>query len=226
MVNMTCSLFVAAIWACFLVTTTVATTTSLQLRGNQEVEPAGKHSFSNWARQLQGPSLTTARCNMIRIEDYQAELQLLYEYEVEFALDSPRSLTSMELLIAHAVVQELDICDEYDRPLYKVKTNARHAFSKDRKLTIDSFDDASRVKLICREMSAHHQPLVLLWRGQGFVCPNPREVRVALSPVLPPFFSTTSRLTFKKKFTALSGPDSTILTFLVSSPQLSFELDF
>jgi hypothetical protein len=226
MVNMTRSLFVAAIWACFLVTTTVATTTSLQLRGNQEVEPAGKHSFSNLARQLQGPSLTTARCNMIRIEDYQAELQLLYEYEVEFALDSPRSLTGMELLIAHAVVQELDMCDEYDRPLYKVKTNARHAFSKDRKLTIDSFDDASRVKLICREMNAHHQPLVLLWRGQGFVCPNPREVRVALSPVLRPFFSTTSRPTFKKKFTALSGPDSTILTFLVSSPQPSFELDF
>jgi hypothetical protein len=149
MVNMTCTLLVAAIWPCFLVTTTVATASSLHLRGNHQVEPARKRSFSTLGRKLQGPSLTTARCNMIRVENYQAELQLLYEYEVEFAFDSPRSLSGMELLIAHAVVQELDVCDEYDRPLYKVQTNARHAFSKDSKLTIDSFD-ASSVPLICR----------------------------------------------------------------------------
>jgi hypothetical protein len=36
----------------------------------------------------------------------------------------------MEMAIAHAVAQELDTCDDMDRPLFKVKTDAKHAFSK------------------------------------------------------------------------------------------------
>jgi hypothetical protein len=64
------------------------------------------------------------------LEDYQAELQLLYKYLVEFESGGSRSLRGLEDAIAHAVAQELDTCDAMDRPLYKVKTNTQHDFSK------------------------------------------------------------------------------------------------
>jgi hypothetical protein len=81
-------------------------------------------------RSLQGPTLTTTNCNVIRLEDYQAELQLLFKYLVEFESGGSRSLRGLEDAIAHAVAQELDSCDAMDRPLYKVNTNTQHDFSK------------------------------------------------------------------------------------------------
>jgi hypothetical protein len=84
------------------------------------------------ARLLQTtPSaLTTTNCNAIRQEDYQAELQLVYEYLVEFKKGGSRSLHGIETAITHAVAQNLDTCDALDRPLYKIKANTRHTFSK------------------------------------------------------------------------------------------------
>jgi hypothetical protein len=103
-------------------------TKNVHLRGNHVVE---RRQESSW-RRLPAPTLTTTRCNVIRLEDYQAELQLVYSYLVEFATGSSRSLSGVETAITHAVAQELDDCDIIDRPLYKVKTNTRHAFSKER----------------------------------------------------------------------------------------------
>lgn len=103
-------------------------TKDVHLRGNHVVE---RRQESSW-RRLNAPTLTTTRCNAIHLEDYQAELQLVYSYLVEFAAGSSRSLSGIETAITHAVAQELDDCDVIDRPLYKVKTNTRHAFSKER----------------------------------------------------------------------------------------------
>jgi hypothetical protein len=72
-----------------------------------------------------------------RREDYYtAELHLYYVYSVEFEPDassnSPPSLTGMEAAITSAVSDAfMDACDLLDRPMYKVKTNMRHQFSKD-----------------------------------------------------------------------------------------------
>jgi hypothetical protein len=85
-------------------------------------------------RSLVGPTLTTTNCNAIRLEDYQAELQLVYKYLVEFAAGGSRSLHGLQQAITHAVAQELDSCDILDRPLYKIKTTTQHAFSKVGKL--------------------------------------------------------------------------------------------
>jgi hypothetical protein len=87
-------------------------------------------------RSLQGPTLTTTNCNVIRLDDYQAELQLLYKYLVEFESGGSRSLHGLEDAIAHAVAQELDTCDAMDRPLYKVKTNTQHDFSRTGELLV------------------------------------------------------------------------------------------
>ena len=103
-------------------------TKNVHLRGNHVVE---RRQESSW-RRLTAPTLTTTRCNAIHLEDYQAELQLVYSYLVEFAAGGSRSLSGIERAITHAVAQELDDCDIIDRPLYKVKTNTRHAFSKKR----------------------------------------------------------------------------------------------
>jgi hypothetical protein len=103
-------------------------TKDVYLRGNHVAE---RRKQSSW-RRLPAPTLTTTRCNVIRHEDYQAELQLVYSYLVEFAAGSSRSLSGVERAITHAVAEELDDCDVIDRPLYKVKTNTRHAISKGR----------------------------------------------------------------------------------------------
>lgn len=88
--------------------------------------------WENKPRHLaRGPTLTTTSCNVVRLEDYHAELQLVYAYLVEFASGSSRSLRGLEDVVTHAVAQELDACDDMDRPLYRVKTNTRHEFSKD-----------------------------------------------------------------------------------------------
>jgi hypothetical protein len=103
-------------------------TKNVHLRGNHVVE---RRQESSW-RRLTAPTLTTTRCNAIHLEDYQAELQLVYSYLVEFAAGGSRSLSGIERAITHAIAQELDDCDVLDRPSYKVKTNTRHAFSKER----------------------------------------------------------------------------------------------
>jgi hypothetical protein len=91
-------------------------------------------------RALASPTLTTTNCNAIRLEDYRAELQLVYKYVVEFAAGGSRSLIGLQQAIAHAVAQELNSCDILDRPLYKVKTTTQHAFSKDGKLSCCGHD--------------------------------------------------------------------------------------
>jgi hypothetical protein len=68
-------------------------------------------------RSLQSPTLATTNCNVIRLDDYQAELQLFYTYLVESKSGDSRSLHGLEDAIAHAVAQELDTCDSMDRPL-------------------------------------------------------------------------------------------------------------
>ena len=86
----------------------------------------------NIRRSLQAAqaAITTTSCNEIRTEDYEAELQLVYEYLVEFKEDSTRSLVGIERGITQAIAQELDACDALDRPVYKVKATSRHTFSK------------------------------------------------------------------------------------------------
>lgn len=103
---------------------TVSSTSDMKMLrgGNQKII---------YQRSLTGPTLTTTGCNVIRSDDYKAELQLVYSYLVEFAAGSSRSLRGLEDAIVHAVAQEMSSCDEFDRPLYKVRTNTQHVFSKD-----------------------------------------------------------------------------------------------
>lgn len=81
-------------------------------------------------RNLTASTVSTTECDNIRVEPYSAELQLLYEYSAEFEAGKSSSLAGLETAVAHAVALELDMCDELGRPLYKVKTNTRHTFSK------------------------------------------------------------------------------------------------
>lgn len=108
------------------------------LRGHYVLERSTEQLRDlNGYRRLTGPpSLVTPRCNVIRIEAYQAELQLVYSYLVEFATGKPRSLSGVEDAITYAVAQKLDECDEFDRPRYKIKTNTKHVFSKESKFKI------------------------------------------------------------------------------------------
>ena len=105
------------------------------LRGNYVIERSIEQAQrDNGWRSLAGPpALVTPRCNVIRMEAYQAELQLVYSYFVEFASGKARNLAGIEQAISYAVAQELDECDEYDRPRYKIKTNTKHVFSKESK---------------------------------------------------------------------------------------------
>lgn len=84
------------------------------------------------ARELQAIS---SNCNSVRSKDdyYSTELQLYYVYEVEFEDHAKsRSLAGLEAVITAAVMEAfVDACDLLDRPLYQVKTNMRHQFSKD-----------------------------------------------------------------------------------------------
>lgn len=83
-------------------------------------------------RQLQD---VDSNCNAIRSREdyYSAELQLYYMYTVEFQSNAKsRSLTGLEALITSSVMEVfVDECDLLDRPLYQVKTNMRHKFSKE-----------------------------------------------------------------------------------------------
>ena len=105
------------------------------LRGNYVLDLSIEQATNkNGWRSLSGPpALVTPRCNVIRMEAYQAELQLVYSYFVEFASGKTRNLVGIEQAITYAVAQELDACDEFDRPRYKIKTNTKHVFSKERK---------------------------------------------------------------------------------------------
>jgi hypothetical protein len=75
-------------------------------------------------------TVSTTNCEKMRSEPYSAELQLVYEYSAEFEAGKTKTLTGLEAAVAHAVASELDMCDDFGRPLYKVKTNTRHGYSK------------------------------------------------------------------------------------------------
>lgn len=81
-------------------------------------------------RMLNGNTITTPNCNLIRTAPYPAELQLFYTYSVE--INDDLLLTDMERAIENAVAMELDMCDVEGRPVFKVKTGARHSFSTSR----------------------------------------------------------------------------------------------
>jgi hypothetical protein len=110
-------------------TTNTVTDRTISLRGNRIVDQLPSPSTLLYHRHLTGETLTTTQCNVIRTEDYAAELQLFYSYLVEFDAGSSRSLAGVETAITHAVAQALDSCDVRDRPMFKVRTNARHIFS-------------------------------------------------------------------------------------------------
>jgi hypothetical protein len=101
----------------------------------QAVRPT-KRSFSVQplsnlrSRSLSDSAISTTDCSNIRLEPYQAQLQLVYEYSVEFEGGQISDLSGLERAIAYAVAFELNMCDDLDRPLYKIKTNTRHNYSK------------------------------------------------------------------------------------------------
>ena len=111
------------------INTAFADATYMLRRGRDE----GREGIMDINRSLQEAvpaAFTTTRCNAIRTDNYEAELRLSYEYEVEFKHGSSRSLEGIERAIIHAIAKELDACDALDRPVYKVKATARHTFSK------------------------------------------------------------------------------------------------
>jgi hypothetical protein len=81
------------------------------------------------ARKLTSTTVTTSDCNSIRLSPFPAELQLFYEYSVEFRAGRAVSLTDLEQAIANTVADRLNICDTSGRPVFKVRTDAPHRFS-------------------------------------------------------------------------------------------------
>lgn len=81
------------------------------------------------ARKLTSTTVTTSDCNSIRLSPYPAELQLFYEYSIEFRAGRAVSLTDLEQAIANTVAVRLNICDTSGRPVFKVRTDAPHRFS-------------------------------------------------------------------------------------------------
>ena len=79
------------------------------------------------SRLLSGSTITTPNCNMPRIAEYPAELQLFYTYSVE--INNELLLYDMERAIDNAVAIELDMCDFMGRPVYKIRTSTTHSFS-------------------------------------------------------------------------------------------------
>ena len=74
---------------------------------------------------------STAECSATRgASDYPSELQLVYVYLVEFKSKSQSSLQKVADALSIAIANALDECDFFDRPLFQVKTTARHEFSK------------------------------------------------------------------------------------------------
>ncbi len=84
-------------------------------------------------RTLSDTTVSTPNCDTIRLVPYAAELQLLYEYSVEFQRGSSVSLTDLERALAYAVAFQLDTCDFVCRDMYTVRTNAQHQFSQEGK---------------------------------------------------------------------------------------------
>ncbi|CAJ1953458.1 unnamed protein product [Cylindrotheca closterium] len=72
--------------------------------------------------------ISTANCNFVR-RSYDVTLQLVYAYKIQFASGSENQLEGTEIAIANAVAQALDTCDDMDRPLFAVKTGAKHIFT-------------------------------------------------------------------------------------------------
>ncbi|KAG7360852.1 hypothetical protein IV203_035951 [Nitzschia inconspicua] len=81
------------------------------------------------ARVLSSATVTTPDCSAIRLAPYPAELQLFYDYSVEFKRGRAVSLTDLERAIANAVAVKLNTCDASGRPLFKVRTDVPHRFS-------------------------------------------------------------------------------------------------
>lgn len=85
------------------------------------------------ARRLTTKTIATTNCDAIRLEPYPFELQLLYQYSVEVKSGGGISLNELDDIkraVDHAVANELNMCDGLGRPLFTVKTNSRHSFSK------------------------------------------------------------------------------------------------
>jgi hypothetical protein len=74
-------------------------------------------------------TVATSDCSAIRLAPYPAELQLFYEYSVEFKAGRAVSLRELERAISTHVAHQLDMCDNLGRPVYKVKTASQHGFS-------------------------------------------------------------------------------------------------
>jgi hypothetical protein len=76
-------------------------------------------------------------CTTVKPPDeyYADQLDLLYTYSVEFDAKSKTiRLTGLELALSSAVSGLLaDKCDSMDRPMYKVKSDAKHYFAHDGK---------------------------------------------------------------------------------------------
>jgi hypothetical protein len=81
-------------------------------------------------RRLTSKTITTTNCDTVRIDPYPFEMRLLYEYSVEAEGGSAINLDDLEQAIAHAVANELNMCDGLGRPLFSVQTTAKHSFSK------------------------------------------------------------------------------------------------
>jgi hypothetical protein len=87
-------------------------------------------SYSNLrARVLSSTTVTTSDCSAIRSAPYPAELQLFYEYSVEFNPGRAVNLVDLERAIANVVAIQLSICDTSGQPVFKVLTGTPHRFS-------------------------------------------------------------------------------------------------
>ena len=84
-------------------------------------------------RLLSSSTVATSDCSAIRLAPYPAELQLLYDSSVEFKSGRAVSLKELARALANHVALHLDMCDNLGRPVYKVKLDSQHRFSKNGK---------------------------------------------------------------------------------------------
>lgn len=108
-------------------------------------------------RTLSSTTVTTPDCSVIRRAPYPAELQLFYEYSIEFKAGRAVSLTDMERHIANAVAIQLNICDTSGRPVFKVRTDAPHRFSDKSKFCSKLFQCTVKY-----DRMGDSQPLIVL----------------------------------------------------------------
>jgi hypothetical protein len=84
---------------------------------------------------IQIRNLLSSNCTDVRPPDeyYADKLDLFYAYSVEFgSTGTAKSLAGLELAITSVVVELLaNECDMMDRPMYKVKSDAKHYFAHD-----------------------------------------------------------------------------------------------